>query len=88
MSDVTPGKETSEWTGLKYGGLICAALEAGLGVVMASDAVPPDSLAAVILGGVMAVLTAVAGGLGVSYIKGRSLVKAAAIKAGSENPTK
>lgn len=77
MNSVSPGKDTTEWTAFKWVALICGALASGLGVIIASGAVVDPTVQA-ILGGAAAVLGAIAGMTGQSYIKGRTAVKSAA----------
>lgn len=80
MSDVKQGKETSEWTVVKWILVVCGilgtALTSVLGALAASGALEQNSTLAIVLGAVAAVLGAVAGKSGAEYMKGRSLVKA------------
>lgn len=81
-----PGMQTSEWTITKWIVVVCGALAAGLGAVIATGAVVDPTVQA-ILGGAAAVLGAVAGINTKAYVDGRSLIKAA--KAGTpKNPIK
>jgi len=86
---VKDGKTTTEWTALKWIMTICgilgAAMTSVIGALVASGTLEQNSTVAIVLGGVVAVLTAVGGVSGGQYIKGRSAIKAAeAIRAKAE----
>lgn len=83
------GKESTEWTVVKWVMAICgivgAALTSVLAALAASGTLESNSTLAVVLTSVAGVLVAVGGVVGKEYVKGRSVVKASAeIK---EDPT-
>ena len=74
------GKDTSEWTAMKWivtvCGIVGTALTSVVAALIGSGTVEAGDPVAIVLGGIAGVALAIGGQAGVAYIKGRSAIKA------------